>query len=863
MGALKRTLAQFVATSVRSVTEVDKATHNAKVRRNELYYRGHQDLMYLSFPNGRVDFVSAASATTPNAPLQLSANAYSGLYDYILNVYQGDVDAFIAVIGARSPNGQAQALDPSNDDQVRLKAKADRVDAYLDQHWNVPLLHNQLVRGLALYGTMFSHVSYNINPKYGTTKQPQFSLQQAPQGPALYRCPWCGAETPAEQANALGPQPGHPPDTVPCSQCGRPLGRESLEQPDSILSLVANGYQEFENGAVECQIYNPAHITTPMWAKDLDHAPFLVCESEENKGSIIRAYPELRAQAYLDTYSMGIDQMLAMGRYTRELITSPSSYQIPRVKNNWLLTKLWITRAAIEYLPGDQNGALREYLSATYPDGFMVPFVNGEPLCGDERKGWPNRILGERMTSVWTACKPKPSEMLYCDSYFECMIQAQDTINDCVSMLVEQAERSNPFVIADPEILSPTMLQQFRSVPGEFKFAKPGSVGSLDKGFFRVPAAELNNVIIEFIDKYISWVREITGILPNIFGAQQGGPQQTAREAEINRNQAMMRLNVPWTQIQQFWATTRENAIYQAAKYSGGKLISTNQQGTLETMQIDGIWELAQGGWHIRCEESTPSSIGQRRDWVMHALTMPPEVQSSVLGVNKPGNITKIQEAIGIADWDTPGFKQIVRLNIILGKLSNGQPTPGQPGPPGPPDPMTRMPGPPGPPGPPQPSIQFDGKLFDPQLALEIVRDYILDDARQDMEMSNPGGYANIQAYMAQIQQAIPPQGPPPQPLKASLAMNFSELAPEVQQAVAQMENIPIQGLPPGAPLAIPKQPPPRMGPGGPGGPPPEAPGPLNPPNPLAAPPPEGVPPADQAARPPISPLSTPPGMLQ
>lgn len=864
---LKASISTLCSTTIRPTVETDKVVWNARIRRNELYYRG---LQYLSYTPGGLNSIVDYQPVSAGQPQALTNNNQNdSLYDYVLNFFQGDVDTFIAVLGSRAPNGQAQARDLSNESQIRMKMKADRVNAYLDSHWNVGDLHPQLVRGLAIYGTMFSHVRYTVNPrKWGVTPVTNYRIENVPNGQAYYQCWKCGTESPMDQAQSLAlqsaQQPGFgqappPQGMAVCPKCGTPLGPDSLVQPDEMPSLVPSETVNYANGACEIDLLNPACVTAQVNLKNIDNLPWLIKETEEDKGSLVQAYPELRDKVYSDQYYVDPSAAASAGRWTREVLTSPSGYMVPRTKARWLHTLVWITPACFEYLPSDRNGQMRDWLTMQFPDGFKVPMVNGELMLG---KGDPNtpgyippRITNERLASVWAACKPKPSEMLYCDPYFECMIQSQDCVNDSVSMVIEQSERSNPFVIADPEVLDPNMLRQYNNIPGEFKFAKAGSVSSLDKAFFRVPAAEMNPVLINFIDKYIAWCREITGITPAIFGGADEGGQKTARQYEIMRNQALQKLNIPWGQCKSFWARTRENGIYQVAKYSGGRLHSANQQGAIQMTEIEGVWELLQGGWFIQCEESMPTTIGQRKDFFMNALTMPPEAQAKI-GLDEPDNIVKLQEAVGMSDWDTPGYKQVIRLHDIIGQLKGAQPNPGLPGPP---DPMT---GAPGPPAPPTPSIPFDSFLFEPPLALKVVRNWLLSDAGEAARLSMPAGYMNVMAYGHAVLDAMGPSAPPPPPTKASIAINFSDLTPQAQHDVFQYEGI-TTNIPPGMPLAIPKP----VSPSGFGAsktPPTHSAG-LEPaPNDLNTPAPGGVPPSDLAARPQLSALSAPaPGVLQ
>ena len=256
----------------------------------------------------------------------------------------------------------------------------------------------------------------------------------------------------------------------------------------------------------------------------------------------------------------------------------------------------------------------------------------------------------------------------------------------------------------------------------------------------------------------------------------------------------------------------------------------------------------------MECEESMPETIGQRRDWLTNALTMPPEVQSKILGIDDPNNVIHIQESAGMSDWNTPGYSTVIRLHDIIGRLSNAAPLPGQPGPPGPPDPITGAPGPPAPPGPPQSSIPFDGKLFDPQLAIKVVQEWLRSDKGSSLEMSNNDGYNNVRAYLDAIHDAMPPNAPPVKPAALTITANIQDLAPEAQNAIFQKEGF---DIPPGVIIALPKPPPAPKMPGAPG----QGPGPENP---LAAPPPNGIPPSDKAGGAPLPGIAAPPpGVLQ
>jgi hypothetical protein len=823
---LKSAISSYVSQSVRPVNDVDKVYWNNQLRRNKLYYEGKQNLAYGWGASGIPDYVNVTGQSSMG--LRVNPNNQQWVADYVLNFFQGDVDTFVAVIGARSPNVQSKAKDESNDDHVRMKMKADRTAQWLQSSWNVELLHPLLVKGLAIFGTMFSYTRYAVNPmRYGYSQTQAFKVEEIPMGPAYYQCWNCGMETTAEEAQALVIQaPGLPPDTVPCSQCGTPLGIESLIQPETISSLVPNNLAPLANGAVELSIYNSSYVTTDMDKRNLDYAMFLLNESEEDKGVLAQAYPELREKIYADNYTLGADQSQAMGAYTRQLLVSPTGQMVNQRKNRWLHSLLWIAPSAFEYLPNDRSGELRDLMLKKYSDGAKVPLVNGEVMM--------KHLENERLTSVWAACTPKPSESIYAPAYFDCMVQIQDVINDSNEMASQQMQRSNPFVITDPEIVNPEMIQNSSSSPGQFIFAKPGSVGTLDRGFFRVPGAELNPVLFNYISQQLSWCREMTGIVPAIFGGSDDGGDKTKFEVETRRNQAMQKLGVPWNQIRMFWAATYENGIYQAAKYSGSKLFQRSSRGGVESMEMEGIWELLQGGWFMQCEESTPMTVGQRRDAIMKLATgTSPEFQAG-MGLKDPNNLQEVQEAWGIPGWKIPGYSEVQSLHGVINQLTKGQPTLGQPGPP---DPMTGMPGPP---GPPQPSIQFDPFLYEPQMALQVIKEWLLSDKGQQTMMDNVPGYQNVLAYGHSVAEQVPPPQPEQKGPTLAIAASLGEMTPDMQQAVAKTFGI---QAPPGL-LALPKPAPKPLG-AGPDGPPPEGPPPDEPPNELAEMPPGAMLPQD------------------
>jgi len=733
--ALKNPLAQLVQNEIRGLYDPEKIWQYAKLRRMSLYVKGNQYLAYTQSGIGdTVDY-------RPIGANQLApvTNITEQLYDYILNILKGDVRAFVAVLGSRAPNVQAQAQDLGNEAQVRRKMVADRVAAYLRSHWKMDLLHRDLAYGLATKGTMFSYVRYVANKRrYGSTTEPTYSVVDRPISEPYFQCARCGTETPQGMAHGLDPASPAPV----CSGCGSQVGPEDLVTPESIPSLQITGAQTYDNGAVEIDLCSSTTVTAPFWATTVDNAPWWIYEFEQDKGVLIDAYPQLRDKALSEQLGLGMSSPSEMGRLTRDLVTSPMGYvNMARRRNRWLFSNIWLPPASYNLIPNDKSGNLRGKLDEWAPEGTRATYVAGELVD----------LQPENLSRCWAACRPEPADSLYTDPYFEDYIQGSDNINDAVNAITEAVHRSTSLIVYSPDVIDKDRLTQTAVLQGEFIPAKVSAPSDITKSFFRVPAAEVNSALFNYVDWYITKMREIPGITPAIFGGDMGGGQKTALEVSTQRSQALMKLNTVWNEMRSFWEATCENGAYWAAKCTGGTLYSSRWSAlNQEVQQLIGLDELQSGGWFYHCEESMPMTVGQRRDFFMNAIQTATPLSTQILGLDLPGNLARAQEAIGSPDWEIRGLKERNRLVDILGQLTRLPMNPGLP------DIMTGMP------GPPQPAIPPDPLMFDPPFALQVVREWVNGDSGMEAENTNPEGFQHVLAYgRAWMAMMAPPPAPP------------------------------------------------------------------------------------------------------
>lgn len=747
---LKPSLSQLLSQEVRSTVEIEKIWQYAQIRRMNLYLRGKQ---YIHLAPGTSPGVVDYRPISGSDTLGLADKSQSQYYDAVLNWLRGDIRAFVSVLGSRAPNIQALAKDVSDESLSKRIRIANRLAQYVRGHIDFDGLHRDLVHSLAVKGTTFAHTRYVSNPAlYGYTSIPQYEWTTVPGGESFYQCWGCGNETPAALAQSLAT----PELPIPrCRVCGRPQDPASIVSPPPLPALTSTTPMQFANGALEITLMGADRMTIPFWIRTLRESPWACIEEEVHPGALIQALgadsrPEI--QKMIGNYPRGATGASSeeRGRYTRSLVSSPSGYVTVEHRQTRLThTQLWYSPWTFEVLPGDQSGAFRELLYKLAPEGLKVQYVNGEPL----------HLSAAKLTRNISACKPEPSETLTGDPYFEDYIQAADTVNDLCNILIETGERAIPTIVFDPTVLHPDRIREFANLPGEYLPAQPNSSSDLSKAFFRAPAAELSPALVVFLEKFISWVRDISGITPTLWGG--GGPEPTARAAELKKNQAMGRLNLVWNNVRQFESEVMDNSAYILAKYTDGRLFTTkaDSSDSVEAINIPGIDEILRGGWRYWAEEAMPMTPGQRRDWYMNLFQMatanPLAMQLSGLG--EPANLARWQETVGSADWRTPGLMEREGLMAILALIATQPPMASMGGI----DPMTGQPLPPQP-WSPMPVDQIL-LVYTPDLVIKVTREFLTSDKGRDvMEEDFQGGWQNLLLFLQTVLMISMPPPPPP-----------------------------------------------------------------------------------------------------
>jgi hypothetical protein len=708
IGTLKDDLMNLVASDVRGDIDVEKVYQYAQAKKNVLYDKGRQYLVPQMVSGQIADW-------TPLGNTKYSDQSTTrGRYDNVINRLRGDRKKFVAILGQRAPTVKCMPNRSDDEEAIRIARRAD-IEArrfYFD--WEVDRQQRQLASNLWKISTTFGYQTYVADAeKYGTTDEPVYELKDQQGEPGSFHCMQCGTDTP------------EPESTGTCPQCGAELTEDEYTPPQNDQVPTVTGSKSYPKGAVEFALATVFEVTTPFYVKSIEELPWLLYEYDEHTGRILKLYPQLREKlkddgGFTSSGTTG-GNAATQGTIARDTAASPMSLQSTSRKNRTLYTRIWLHPLMYELVKSDQN---RQMLVENFPTGAKLTIVLGEIVDIEE----------ERIQDHWTHCKPDVSEYIYADPICADLIGIQDITNDMHNIAVETAERSIPWFLFDPQVLDPAQMRKHALLPGEGVPAKAGVGQQLQNSIWKAPVSELNTEVGRWTDALWETGREISGALPSVFGGA-GGPQKTAHQAELDRNQALMQWSLVWSEMRSFWAKSIENGIRLFAKYGAAHGAADEGEGS----QLASLAELETGEFHCETEEQMPIPWNQRRDFFMSLLDKGPAVWG-MLGLQHPNNLPQIQQVLGMDGWVLPNLDNRDKVYKVIGELLQSSPIH---------DPAT---------GKVDPSVPIDIFEDDHALSAQIVKEWCQSDPGRIAKDTKPDGYSNVVAWgMAHLDLTMPP----------------------------------------------------------------------------------------------------------
>ncbi len=745
-------------------TEPERIWALRQAQKADFYWRGIQYISPKFSEGGLINYSSIGSPITGNS------NQDSDTYDYVINIFRGYGRKFVAVLGSRLPNVKAVPDDPDDENMLRLARQADAAANILRTQWDMEMRHMELALQLYKNSTAFIYTPWVTDKeKYGSRKEPKIEARQVKNGPDSWQCAGCGAQL------------DQPADV--CPNCGQAMVQHvpapTVEAPEVV------GHAEYDNGRCEFHLCNVFTVTVPFWSKTLDDAPWLSYEYDEYKGLLIRMFPELRNES---TDSPGtVDQASSqLARQVRDAAASPLGVPNPHRESRWTYRRLWLKTFMYELVKDQQK---RELLKQHFPDGLKVTSVNGKVM----------KLENEKLIDVWVVVKPETSEYIYADGIGYDMLSVQDLKNDVTNLAYRTFEGGIGMNFVDPRAIDIDQWESRQRVPNEIIGVLPSFGGSLSDAFYQVPPAQMNPQTLEWAASLENDGRVAIGTTEAIYGGQ-GGPQETAHQAELQKNASLQQLGITYLYIRKADEKVYTNGVKQLARYASGTMKSAKKSDAgYESIVVD-ISQLAEEGWHFESEEAFPMTHAEKRAWLMWLLGNPQTAQG--VGITHPRNAPKNQALLGFSDYYADGVDDHYKAQEVINELVKAAPIK-KPLPDGSADI--------------QPSIPIDDFDNHQLMALEAFS-WCKGTSGRRAQKDTIDGFANVVAWGQAHMKAAQPPPPPKPPAKLSISAAFKDLAPEqgaeiledfgVHAPVPQLPQQSQPGLAPGpADMAAPPSP--------------------------------------------------------
>lgn len=732
-------LKKLVTDDIRTDLDPEKVYQLSDIRKQEYYWRGIQFLRR-TITGGVVDW-TPVTATPAN---QNSDKPNEDLYNYCANDIRGYGRKFIGVIAQQPPNVKFQPNKKTSEDHIRRARKAQSVGDILRGLWDIEDLAITAALGFWKSGTQFIYTPFVADAdKYGIVEEPILEDQQIPLGPASQRCIHCGTTTPIADGAI-------PSRACPGPMCGQEFGPEDFVEPETIAFPLPTGENsKYPNGCAEAHLYNGMYVSTPFWIRKLGDTPWLELAYEEYKGKILTAYrskdkiyKKLREMIGSDDSAGGIGGYAeTMARTTRDLAQSPSGTIILPHRNRWLYSRIWMRPSQYELAKGEvvidgERVKLHEALAEKFPKGLKMTMVQDKVIDIEE----------EVLDYVWTMAQPEAAENAYPDALCKDLISSQDLTNTCLNIMAETLERQIPQTGIDVDVIDLNARKKHQ-LPGSYIPMRRKGGGSLRDSVVSMAVAKAEPEMAEYPTAIREHAAEGVNITRSLFGA--GEREQTAYATNLKRNQAMVGLSPQLNALRKLIAGAEQNGVMQMALHSGGKIPSPHAPRT-ETEDIDGLEELAEGGWHAEADDNYPQNHAERRVNLLELMEKNPTALIP-LGFGEIDNIPTIQDTIvGISGWKVPNSDDLNKVNNEIRQLLKAAPIQkigmsGQP---------LMIPS--------IPVAEFEDNH---QFCADAIRRWAqTEDAWQERE-KNPMGYANVIAWgKAHAGLALPPPGMEPQP---------------------------------------------------------------------------------------------------
>ena len=433
-----------------------------------------------------------------------------------------------------------------------------------------------------------------------------------------------------------------------CPSCGNNV------EPNVDTNTFDQPYDKGTEKRSKCkqiiEIYGTLNVKIPSFVTRQADLPYVILETDHYWSQIAAQYPNAKIRptadiAKYDRWARNFD---------RDSETTPTKVTLRRI---WL-------RPYMFYEIQDED--LRSQLETLFPKGAMLTFVDEQFV----------EAFAENIDDSWTFAIDAFSDTIKTDPVGNDLVPLQEMTNDVFNLMVQVFEHSIPERFADPEYFNFEAYGQHPSAPGlTFPMRKPP--GGYQDAIFESKPASLPDEVQILLDKLDSFSQFVTGIVPSIFGKQQG---QTFGEGEANKQNALQRLLCLYHTIRSWWRAT----ITKATKSYLENLLEDESYSKKFGFGYINVWikgEASKGKiGEVDPEDSEdyPVSWNSQRAAIMELLANNNPIINEFM--TDPSNIDNIAKSIGLSSIKIPKSDQRDKQLFEIAQIVNGQAVDIEPG---------------------------------------------------------------------------------------------------------------------------------------------------------------------------------------
>lgn len=693
------------------------------------------------------------------------------IFDRVDNHFKAHGESIIAALSSDIPTVRFAPGNAEDPNDHRAVQAADNCVEIIEKWNRAKLLVITALFHLCTEGFVASYTYNHKDPTYGTSLVPQYGTQTVTMPDELV-CPNCGYSTPAPPEESSPEDNIQNPSSVegqnfqsdsvnndiaqsadnsqPCPQCGSAM---QLSQGAQEEVPFLSGEKPVPKGREIIEIYGPLNVRVPQYVLKQADAGYLILYVDADPAVFKDAFPDVADEISVDGNSDYERQMrqssLNIGGYelTVKLATQKRVWLRP-----WMLNRL-----------GDAYQDVIADMRKVFPEGIYFSAI-GRTIC---------EVRNESMDPHWTITKTGPSKGLQADPILQSHLPLQEIRNDLLNLFLMQVEYSVPATYADTQVYDFQGMSKQEVAPGYIYPVSPRPGQSIADGFYSDKVTTLSKESTQLLDVIANDEQFVTGDYPSIYGGPSVSGSKTLGEYDKSRAFALQRLSLVWYFLDVWYGETLHKAVLSFLKHQVEDVSYTVQDNN--KWQTKWIKQADLAGTFDRMEPEAgadfPVSFAQKRSTIMTLGQLNnPDINSVLFS---PENAGTVQNYVGLRELKIPMENQRRKQVREITKLLNGAATPG------PADPMTGMP------GPMQSTVPVEPDLDDHAVHIEIMRDFLVSDAGQDLKEANPGAYANCLAHLmehkALMGPAMPGQPMPGQGTPAKLPAPVGPPAPEAQ----------------------------------------------------------------------------------